>query len=315
MSAPPYMKLYWGDYSRKTRHLKTAQEHGAYLMLIGALWDNNGKLPADDETLAAYALLTPEQWAALKGRIMPFFKVTRGVLTQQRVTEELKKYRDTSCKRKMAGKAGGKASHGKDTENPEAIAKQKPTQSESESNIENPPTPQGGGDKPRAKREAQPPAAFEALWLAYPHVKGRRAKPEALTTWKRLPADVQERLPAAARRYAAEGREPKAECGAPALQRWLRRELYADWLDGSDSGKIQGPAKRFPDEEIRARVVGKLGDDFARKWIDLCDWEPERSRIVAPLKYVADQISREGPALKALGIAAVRIAHAEGAAA
>lgn len=323
MSAPPYMKLYWGDYSRKTRHLKRAVEHGAYLLLIGALWDNGGKLPADDETLADHALLTPEEWAGMKARIMPFFKVSRGFLTQERVTEELAKYRDTSGKRKMAGKAGGLATHGKDTGNSQAIAKQMPTQSESESKIEEPPNPQGGEgieveveveetEAPKPKKAVAPPAAFEALWLAYPHVKGRSSKPAALTAWRRLPADVQDRLPAAARRYANEGREPKAECGAKAMERWLRGGLYADWLDGSDA-QTQATAKRFPDEPTRAAVAGKLGEDFVRKWIDPCGWLPERSCIVAPMKFVADQLTREGPTLKTLGITSVRIAQAEGA--
>lgn len=156
MSAPPYMRLYWGDYSRKTRHLTRAAEHGAYLMLIGALWDANGRLPADDDTLAAHALLSPKEWAALKPKIMPFFKVSRGFLTQPRVTEELAKYRDTSCKRKQAGKAGGEARAGKATGNPEANARQKPTQSESESEPkqekETPCSPPSGDAKVKGSR-------------------------------------------------------------------------------------------------------------------------------------------------------------------
>lgn len=133
MSAPPYMRLYWGDYSRKTRHLTRAAEHGAYLMLIGALWDAGGKLPADDQTLAAHALLTPDEWEAMKPKIMPFFRVRRGQISQDRVTEELAKYESTSCKRKSAGKAGGRARRGKNKENSEANASHLPTKSESES--------------------------------------------------------------------------------------------------------------------------------------------------------------------------------------
>lgn len=160
MSAPPYMRLYWGDYSRKTRHLKRAAEHGAYLMLIGALWDGGGKLPADDDTLASHAMLTPKEWASMKAKIMPFFKVSRGFLTQARVTEELAKYRDTSGKRKQAGKAGGRASRGKDGGNGEANALQMPTQSESKSEEETPLPPKGAARrKPEVALPADCPSA------------------------------------------------------------------------------------------------------------------------------------------------------------
>jgi len=124
MSTPPYMKLYWGDYYRGTRHLRTPAEHGAYLLLIGALWDAGGKLAADDAILARHALCSAAEWAAMKEVILPFFKVSRGHITHKRVGEELSKYDDTVRKRKMAGKAGGKASRGNHSENAEANAYQ-----------------------------------------------------------------------------------------------------------------------------------------------------------------------------------------------
>lgn len=145
MSAPPYMRLYWGDYSRKTRHLKTAADHGAYLLLIGALWDNGGKLPADDETLAAHALCTPEQWAEMKPRLLPFFDVRRGKISQARVTEELDRYKTTSGKRKVAGKTGGEARAEKQRGNRQAIATRLPPKSKSESKT--PLAPQGAVSK------------------------------------------------------------------------------------------------------------------------------------------------------------------------
>lgn len=133
MSPPPYMRLYWGDYSRKTRHLKRAVEHGVYLLLIGALWDAGGKLPADDASLAQHALVTDKEWAALKPRIMPFFKVTKDRLTNKRVTEELANYRATSLKRKKAGKTGSEVTNGKHRGSGAAIAGHLPTKSESTS--------------------------------------------------------------------------------------------------------------------------------------------------------------------------------------
>lgn len=133
MSAPPYMRLYWGDYSRKTRHLKRAIEHGAYLMLIGALWDAGGKIPADDASVAAHALLTVREWGLLKPAILPFFRIVKGHLTHKRVNEELANYRATILKRKIAGKKGSSVTNGKRKPSGAANARHVTPYSESES--------------------------------------------------------------------------------------------------------------------------------------------------------------------------------------
>lgn len=131
MSAPPYMRLYWGDYHKATRHLM-AREHGAYLLLIGEAWERGGTLPDDDAKLCAWARCTPKEWAEIKSVVMDFFSLRRGKWTHARVVEELAVYETTSRKRKEAGKRGGKSSVGKDTENSQANALQLPTQSEPE---------------------------------------------------------------------------------------------------------------------------------------------------------------------------------------
>ena len=71
---------------------------------------------------------------------------------------------------------------------------------------------------------------FEACWKAYPHVKGRSSKRKARLEWPKIGVAIRRVLPAAIRRYAVEGREPNAECGAPAFERWLRDDRYLDWL-------------------------------------------------------------------------------------
>lgn len=123
MSAPPYMKFFWGDYFKSTRHL-TRDQHGAYLMLIGEAWRLGGTLPDDDQKLAAWAICTPAEWAEIKPIIMEFFALRRGKWVHDRVREELASYQTTSRKRKEAGRKGGSVKPGKDSENPEAIAKQ-----------------------------------------------------------------------------------------------------------------------------------------------------------------------------------------------
>lgn len=74
------------------------------------------------------------------------------------------------------------------------------------------------------------PEPFEIAWKAYPHIRGRSSKRKALGVWRRIPAAVRDRLPAAVNRYAREGREPKQDCGAPAMERWLKDGRFEDWL-------------------------------------------------------------------------------------
>lgn len=99
--SPPYMKLFIGDYLADTTHLTTA-EHGAYLLLLMAMWRAGGKLPADDGRLAKLTLCTAKEWAAIKPAILAFFKVSRGRLTHKRLAKEMAKYDDVSRMRKTA---------------------------------------------------------------------------------------------------------------------------------------------------------------------------------------------------------------------
>lgn len=82
------------------------------------------------------------------------------------------------------------------------------------------------------------PDLFEKAWAAYPHVKGRSSKKLTHGFWKKLPAMTREALPAAVARYAKDGREPKMECGAQAMERWVRDEKFGDWLGGSSAGPM-----------------------------------------------------------------------------
>lgn len=107
MSAPPYMPFYFGDYARDTGHL-TRGEHGAYFLLLKAMWTSGGKLPADDKKLARLALCTPEEWVEVREVVLPYFKRRGGVLRHKRIDVEVAKYANTSGKRSEAGRKGGR---------------------------------------------------------------------------------------------------------------------------------------------------------------------------------------------------------------
>ncbi len=106
MSAPPYMKLYIGDYLGDTTHLG-ALEHGAYLLLLMAMWRAGGSLPTADANLAKLARCSAEEWAAIREVVLPFFKRSRSRLSHKRLGEEIAKYETISGKRSEAGKQGG----------------------------------------------------------------------------------------------------------------------------------------------------------------------------------------------------------------
>lgn len=268
MSAPPYMRLYWADYHQDTRHL-TRDEHGAYFLLLGEAWNRGGFLPDDDALLARWALSTIEEWSRLKSVVMAYFRpASRGRWRHKRVAEELSAYEEVSRKRKAAGKRGGAASGGTKKEIQEAIAEQKPTKREPEPEPE--PIEERSSDlfvvpalpAPTAKKPAAVyPDLFEAAWKAYPHVRGRSSKADTLDRWKRLPDATRQALPAAAAAYAREGREPKMDCGAQAMERWLKGGKFADWIGSADQGS-DWPDSRWAQAVAMWRAEGSWGESL-----------------------------------------------------
>lgn len=115
MSSTPYMPLFIGDYMRKTRRLKAA-EHGAYLLILMALWDEGGTLPNDQDELKAIARVS-RNWSAIWGKIERYFTISEGSISHAKVTELLE---EASIKRQSyveRGRRGGRKSSKKRKEN------------------------------------------------------------------------------------------------------------------------------------------------------------------------------------------------------
>lgn len=104
MSAPPFMPLYLGEYFADTVHLSTL-EHGAYFLLLTAMWRAGGRLPADDGRLARLTLCTADEWTEMRPTIMAFFTRSGGHITQKRLARELVKYATRVEGARKAGKA------------------------------------------------------------------------------------------------------------------------------------------------------------------------------------------------------------------
>lgn len=103
-----WMPLYIADYLGDTMHL-TAEQHGAYLLLLMAAWKRGGHVPDDDDQLAAISR-TGERWQTHCGRIVrAFFTQRDGLLFHGRVEAELIAAREKVSKRAEAGRAGAAA--------------------------------------------------------------------------------------------------------------------------------------------------------------------------------------------------------------
>ena len=82
-----WMPLYIGDYLRKTMRL-TAEQHGAYLLLIMDYWQN-GPAPDNDVVLSQIARLTPDAWSNARSILEQYFDVRDGHWYHNRLEEEL----------------------------------------------------------------------------------------------------------------------------------------------------------------------------------------------------------------------------------
>jgi hypothetical protein len=131
--------------------------------------------------------------------------------------------------------------------------------------------------------ETKPPDEFEALWKAYPHSKGRSSKVDSRKVWAKLDPHTKAALPAGAARYGREGREPKMDCGAPALERWLRRGLFADWIAAAPEPAAPADQSAVWRRRVEAYLTG------SRYW-NTNDWggKPGHDGCSAPAAVLAE---------------------------
>lgn len=80
MSQAPAMPMFWDAYLADTTHL-TTEEHGAYLLLLAAMWRRNGSLPDSDADNARIVGLTKAKWRKAKARLAPFLTIQDGKIT------------------------------------------------------------------------------------------------------------------------------------------------------------------------------------------------------------------------------------------
>jgi len=151
----PWMPLFNGDLLADTMHL-SAQEFGAYMLLIIHAWKNDGRVPRD--RVAQIARVRHDQWPKVFKQLEPYFQwdtdsVSHRVYgTSSRVVDELHHATEISNKRKDAALQ----MHNKRRANADANAVQEHTQPQSQSLRD---TSNGKGSEAPEGRVVVPPVS------------------------------------------------------------------------------------------------------------------------------------------------------------
>lgn len=104
MAEFPAMPLWTDAYISDTLHLSAA-EHGAYLLLLMAMWRNGGVLPNDDKTLARISRLSARQWVKSKPTLMRFMVFDGKWISQPKLQKTLSDVRKKSTSQAAKAKA------------------------------------------------------------------------------------------------------------------------------------------------------------------------------------------------------------------
>lgn len=113
MATLPYMQLYVADYLADTMHL-TAEEHGAYLLLIMNYWQTEKPIP--ENRLQGITRMFNDRWTTVKSSLSDFFKIDEnGCWYHERVEKDLEKIK---LKSQQASEAGRKSAQKRAKEKP-----------------------------------------------------------------------------------------------------------------------------------------------------------------------------------------------------
>jgi len=193
MAEFPAMNLWTDAYMADTSHLTTT-EHGAYLLILMAMWRAGGNLPNDETRLARTARLSLDKWRRIAPTIMSFLTVDGAFVSQKRLKLEFKNALARSQKASAAGKISAQVKSLKSHKQPSArVEAELPSECNSNPTL---PLPLPLEDrnltvscpKPVRTRVAYP-SEFEEFWKGYP-TDALMSKSKAFDQWKRLsPAD------------------------------------------------------------------------------------------------------------------------------
>ena len=119
MATLPYIQLYVSDYLADTQHL-SAEEHGAYLLLIMNYWQTEKPIP--ENRLQGITRMFNERWTNVKSVLSDFFEIDdNGAWYHKRINQDLEKVKQKSKQASEAGKKSAQIRALKKSENKEDI--------------------------------------------------------------------------------------------------------------------------------------------------------------------------------------------------
>ena len=199
MSSLPYMQLYVSDYLADTAHL-TAQQHGAYLLLLMNYWQKGKPLDNTNERLQYVARMTSEEWEANKEILAEFFWVDGDVWSHTRIDNDLEKVREKSEK---ASKAGQRSFSVRSTGVEHSFNHKDKDKEEDKDNIKD---------------------SFDEFWEIYPRKAGKQ---EARKVFQRALSNASlSEILEGARRYASDPNRELQYTAHPAT--WLNQGRWSD---------------------------------------------------------------------------------------
>jgi uncharacterized protein YdaU (DUF1376 family) len=256
MTSLPYMQLYVSDYLADTAHL-TAQQHGAYMLLLMNYWQRGKALDNSNERLSHVARLSPEEWADAKPTLEEFFIVEGNLWTHTRVEDDLEKIREKSAKASFAGKRSVVARNlNERSTNAEQALNHKEEDKEEEE------------DKDIIKKDV-----FDEFWKIYPLKVGKGAALKAFQ--KAIRTTDPEMVIRGATRYKL---DPNRVEGYTAhASTWLNAQR---WLDEPLPQRNFSPDEKKEKELQEARIKSQREKEEAEQWFR--DQEEARRNAVPP---------------------------------
>lgn len=227
------MPFYVGDYIRKTQHL-TTEQHGAYLLLLFAMFASGGSLPNDDRKLARISRLSNTKWASNRNDLLEFFTLDGDVITHTKVTEVSQNYQKKIQKLAQNGSKGGIAKSLKDNRLGLANAIDLPCQPEPE------PEPNyidtDVSITPIVPKVSKPKiiaGKFEEFWSIYPK-KQSRGQAESAYAKANKQADHDEIISGLHRSIQSDHRFQNKQY-TPMASTWLNAKGYFDDFSGTNN--------------------------------------------------------------------------------
>lgn len=236
MSQAPSMPMFWDAYLADTTHL-TTEEHGAYLLLLAAMWRRNGSVPDDDRDNARILGLTQAKWRRIKERLEGFLVFENGEISQKNLQKIWKITQEKIEKNRENGAKGGrpKSNKNKDIEKAKGSVSVNPNDNPNET-IPDP--------EPYKEREAN--ASLKKVDFS----EQKNGKPKDLFEDQ---TGATKSKPKAATRLPPEWTLP------PDLAEWARSK-------GISSTKIQFEAEKFRDFWIAKSGKDATKTDWSATW-------------------------------------------------